>query len=98
MKELALPPPCTEDPNCVELLSVWHSANKYVMSIRFNFFEENGVNETVAWGQVLADTADRLLANSQTSHSLTKVLELVRRELDKPTTCRDGGFSSSSDV
>jgi hypothetical protein len=91
--ELDLPEACQLDPNCIELANVWRSEKKFIAVIRYNFFEECGINEVVAWGQVLADTVDRVLVTDAKSESLSRVLDLVRRELDKPTTDREGEFA-----
>jgi hypothetical protein len=93
MSALDIPDACKDDANTIELLSIWHIGSKYITSIRFNFFHENDINESIAWGQVLADTVDKVLARDAQSQSLPKVLELVRRELDNPTTARDGKFA-----
>jgi Domain of unknown function (DUF5076) len=91
---LEIPRSCEQDPNSVELASVWHCGSQYVIVIQIGFFEANGVDEAVAWGQILADTANKILGQESAAGALLEnVLDLVRRELKSPTSNRKGDFA-----
>ena len=56
MKPLVIPPAAQRDGDSIQMLSAWIAEQGQHCSIKIGFWQDNGHDETSAWGIFLADT------------------------------------------
>jgi hypothetical protein len=98
LNERIIPEAALRDPKSVEMLRVWVAEQGLHCSLKIGSYEQSGISEEKAWGLILADVA-RHLANaiSETAANdkneiLTKIIENLLAELDRPTSQARGKF------
>ncbi|WP_313459981.1 DUF5076 domain-containing protein [Stenotrophomonas sp.] len=93
-----LPEAAVNDPNSVEMLTVWIAEGELHCSIKIGMYTSMGMNEVAAWGRILADTARHIgnaLEEKQGLDAREAVLRISRSfydELALPTTSAQGKF------
>jgi hypothetical protein len=99
MKPLVIPPAAQRDGDSIQMLSAWIAEQGQHCSIKIGFWQDNGHDETSAWGIFLADTI-RHIANAFQEHygkpapnTISAILASLHNELDNPTSAAHGTFS-----
>lgn len=102
MNRRPVPEAALEDPNSVEMFSVWIAGKAMHCSIKVGMYRAMGVDEEAAWGRILADAA-RHVANALAEIEskdpgavLGKIRSSLERELDSPTSGASGKFVGQS--
>lgn len=101
MNERPIPPAALRDENSIEMLRVWVAEQKLHCSLMVGMYRDGmKIPEEQAWGVILADVS-RHLANAintkyGTDHneSIEKIKQSFLKELMKPTSKAEGGFSN----
>jgi hypothetical protein len=57
MNEQPIPPAAIGDEDAVEMLRVWIAKHKLHCSLKAGMYRDMNIDESVAWGTILADTA-----------------------------------------
>lgn len=102
MNRRTLPEAAVNDPNSVEMLTVWIAEGDLHCSIKIGMYTSMGVNEVGAWGRILADTARHIgnaLEEQQGVDARETVLRIRRSfddELALSTTSAQGKFVKKS--
>lgn len=98
MNERPIPPAALVDENAVELLRVWVAQKKLQSSMKIGMYSEMGMDESAAWGTILADTARHIsqaltkdLGGDEVSF-LARLQSQFNAELVAPTSKVSGAF------
>ncbi|MBM4208556.1 MAG: DUF5076 domain-containing protein [Gammaproteobacteria bacterium] len=98
MKPLVIPPAAQRDENSVQMLSAWIAEKGLHCSIKIGMWQDNGKNEALSWGILLADTI-RHIANALHENygvdqvdTIDAILKKLRAELENPTSAAKGHF------
>jgi len=103
MQEQLIPAAATRDPNSIEMLRVWIAEKGLHCSIRVGMYEENGVDETRAWGILLSDVIRHVSQALKNEYerpvelSETNILDHLVQELCGPTSKITGNFVRPSE-
>jgi hypothetical protein len=98
-KSLPIPPQATDDKNSQEMIRAWIAEEGLHCSLQVSFWEDRGLNETWAWGVLLADVV-RHVANALEESNGKDPRETVQaikasflNEIDNPSSKHKGKFA-----
>ncbi len=98
MKPLVIPPAAQRDPNSIQMISAWIAEKGLHCTLNIGMWQENGTDESPAWGILLAD-AIRHIANAMREEyghappdTIAAILESLHSELANPTSETEGEF------
>jgi hypothetical protein len=98
MHSLLIPPAATRDENSVQMVNAWIAEEALHCTLNIGFFKGQGHKEAEAWGTVLADMV-RHIANamheeyrSNSSETISALLDALHEELNAPTSKAEGEF------
>jgi hypothetical protein len=102
MKAQPVPPAALRDPEAVEMARVWIAEKGLHCGLNIGLYANNGIDETRAWGILLADMA-RHVSNALAERgsapgadiALSSIWQTMAVELDKPTSATTGSFGST---
>jgi len=98
MNKRPIPQAALDDPNAVEMLSVWIAQRALHCSLKIGMHDEMGISEAKAWGKILADAARHVSkayaqsAGGDADDVLSRIRSSFDDELNDPTTPISGGF------
>lgn len=101
MNERPIPPAALRDQNSVEILRVWVAEQQLHSSLKIGMYRQMKIQEDVAWGTILADTARHvaraLSEEGEESEStlLRKIIDQLNAEIGTPSSGITGGFVES---
>jgi len=98
VNERPIPPAALRDPDSVEMLRVWVAEHKLHCALKIGMYREMNIQEDVAWGTILADTARHIARalseeGDETEESLARrIMIQFNAELNSPSSPATGGF------
>ena len=99
MQTLVVPPAAQRDENAIQMVSAWIAENGLHCTLKIGMWQENGHNETRAWGILLADMVRHISNAMQEKYgepageTADLIVQALLREFDEPTSAAKGGFS-----
>jgi len=102
MKAQPVPPAALRDADSVEMARIWIAEKGLHCGLNIGLYENNGIDETRAWGIILADMA-RHVSNALAARgsapgadiALSSIRRMMAEELDRPTSAAKGAFGST---
>ena len=98
MKPLVIPPAAQRDEDSVQMLSAWIAEKGLHCSLNIGMWQNNGTNESRAWGILLADVIRHIASAIEQQHgnelvaTIAAIVGSLEAELDDPTSTVRGGF------
>lgn len=93
------PPEVNEDPNSVEVASIWIAKNGLRCSLKIGMYEESNVDECKAWGIILSDVCRHVSRGMSSFYGgeeasyAQRILKSFASEISDPTSCIHGNIS-----
>jgi hypothetical protein len=98
-KSLPIPPIAANDPQSQEMIRAWIADKGLHCSLRVGFWQDKDLDETWAWGVLLADVV-RHIANAleksggkDPRETIQAIKESFVNEVHKPTSKHKGRFA-----
>lgn len=98
MNRQSIPEAAVNDPDSVEMLTVWIAERSLHCSIKVGMYTERQMDEVSAWGRILADAARHIsnalseMEGRRASDALDGIRASFEEELDRPTSDTKGKF------